>query len=95
MDEVPWWEETGMDGDGGVKTTETAVLGEQPFRGRGGAGRAHARTCSVPQRVMSDSTTPWTVAHKAPLSMEFFRQEHWSGPLVKMTNRREARVEGE
>ena len=63
--------------------------------GRGGAGRAHARTCSVPQRVMSDSTTPWTVAHKAPLSMEFFRQEHWSGPLVKMTNRREARVEGE
>ena len=21
----------------------------------------------------------WTVAHKAPLSMEFFRQEYWSG----------------
>ena len=21
--------------------------------------------------------TPWTVAHQAPLSMEFFRQEHW------------------
>ena len=41
VDEVPWWEETGMDGDGGVKTTETVVLGEQPFRGagRGGAGR--------------------------------------------------------
>ena len=22
---------------------------------------------------------PWTVAHKTPLSMEFSRQEHWSG----------------
>ena len=22
---------------------------------------------------------PWTVAHKAPLSMEFSRQEYWSG----------------
>ena len=22
--------------------------------------------------------TPWTVAHQAPLSMEFFRQEYWS-----------------
>ena len=23
--------------------------------------------------------TPWAVAHKAPLSMEFSRQENWSG----------------
>ena len=23
--------------------------------------------------------TPWTVAHQVPLSMEFSRQEHWSG----------------
>ena len=23
--------------------------------------------------------TPWTAAHQAPLSMEFYRQEHWSG----------------
>ena len=23
--------------------------------------------------------TPWTVAHQAPLSMEFIRQEYWSG----------------
>ena len=22
---------------------------------------------------------PWTVAHQAPLSMGFFRQEYWSG----------------
>ena len=23
--------------------------------------------------------TPWTVAHQMPLSIEFFRQEYWSG----------------
>ena len=23
--------------------------------------------------------TPWTVAHQAPLSMDFFRQEYWGG----------------
>ena len=23
--------------------------------------------------------TPWTVAHQAPLSMEFSRQEYWGG----------------
>ena len=23
--------------------------------------------------------TPWTVAHQAPLSMEFSKQENWSG----------------
>ena len=28
---------------------------------------------------MSDSATPWTVAHQAPLSMGFSRQESWSG----------------
>ena len=29
--------------------------------------------------VMSSSVTPWTVAGQAPLSMEFSRQEYWSG----------------
>ena len=29
--------------------------------------------------LMSDSATPWTTAHPAPLSMEFSRQEYWSG----------------
>ena len=29
--------------------------------------------------VISDSVTPRTVAHQAPLSMGFSRQEHWSG----------------
>ena len=29
--------------------------------------------------VVSDSATPQTVASQAPLSMEFSRQEYWSG----------------
>ena len=29
--------------------------------------------------VVSDSATPWTVAHQAPLSMGFSRHEYWSG----------------
>ena len=33
----------------------------------------------VSRSVMSDSATPWTVAHEAPLFMEFSRQEYWSG----------------
>ena len=28
---------------------------------------------------MSNSATPWTVAHQAPLSMGFSRQEYWRG----------------
>ena len=32
--------------------------------------------------VMSDSfAMPWTVAHKAPLSTGFSRQEYWNGLL--------------
>ena len=29
--------------------------------------------------AVSDSVTSLTVAHQAPLSMGFFRQEYWSG----------------
>ena len=29
--------------------------------------------------VVSNFTTLWTVTHQAPLSMEFSRQERWSG----------------
>ena len=35
--------------------------------------------CVCAHSVMSDSVTPWTVAHQTFLSMEFSRQEHWSG----------------
>ena len=38
---------------------------------------------------VSDSATPWTVAHQAPpLSMGFSRQKHWSGlPFPSAGNR--------
>ena len=29
--------------------------------------------------VVSNSATPWTVAHQAPLYKEYPRQEYWSG----------------
>ena len=35
--------------------------------------------CVLSYSVASDSPTPWTVAHQGPLSMEFSRQEYWSG----------------
>ena len=56
--------------------------------------QVHSRTGILPQEelylrshpcmhishsVMSDFVTPWTVTHQVPLSMEFSRQEYWSG----------------
>ena len=35
--------------------------------------------CKFSASVVSNSAAPWTVARKAPLSMEFSRQEYWSG----------------
>ena len=29
--------------------------------------------------IVSGSVTPWTIAHQAPLSMRFLKQEYWSG----------------
>ena len=34
---------------------------------------------SVSHSVLSNSATPWTIAHEAPLSVEFSRQEYWCG----------------
>ena len=34
-------------------------------------------------------STPWTVAYKAPLSMEFSRQEYWSGLPFPVAKQRE------
>ena len=36
--------------------------------------KCHVHACSA----LSNSATPWTIAHQAPLSMEFSRQEYWS-----------------
>ena len=33
----------------------------------------------VSHSVMSDFATPWTIVHQASLSLEFSRQEYWSG----------------
>ena len=33
--------------------------------------------CELSYSVMSDSVTPWTLDHQAPLSMEFSRPEYW------------------
>ena len=35
--------------------------------------------CVPSHSVVSDSAVPWTVACQASLSMEFSRQEYWSG----------------
>ena len=43
---------------------------------------------------MSDSATPWTVAHQDPLSMGFSRQEYWSGlPFPSPENLPNPRIE--
>ena len=39
----------------------------------------HFIMCVCSRSVTSDSATPRTVARLAPLSMEFSRQEYWSG----------------
>ena len=35
--------------------------------------------CMLNHSVASDSAASWTVTSQAPLSMEFPRQEYWSG----------------
>ena len=40
--------------------------------------RKHSKH-SVSHLVVSDSATPWTVAHQTPLFIEFSRQAYWSG----------------
>ena len=42
-----------------------------PLNGGGGGGLV-AKSCPT-------LVTPWTVAHQAPLSTGFSRQEYWSG----------------
>ena len=51
---------------------------------RGGVWRM-SMSESVSQSVSDSLVTPWTVAHQAPLSMGFSRQEYWSGlPLPSL-----------
>ena len=39
----------------------------------------HSDMTVLSHSIMSDSATPWTIAHQGPLSMGFSRQEYWSG----------------
>ena len=46
----------------------------------GGQGDSHSCVCMYAQRlsIVRLFVTPWTVARKVPLSIEFSRQEYWS-----------------
>ena len=52
----------------------------EPTLGRGALPQAATDlgASSAACSVVSDSVTPRTAAHQAPLSMGFSRQEHWS-----------------
>ena len=55
------------------------ILSLRPLRVHGGDGLV-AKSCST-------LATPWTVAHQAPLSMGFPRQEYWNGlPFLSPAN---------
>ena len=41
----------------------------------------NVKSKSISHSVMSDSVTPWTLAHQAPLPVGFSRPESWSGLL--------------
>ena len=41
--------------------------------------KVSSTVCVLSRLVVSDFVTPWTVAWQSPLSMEFSRQEYWSG----------------
>ena len=41
--------------------------------------RAQVCVCAQWLNCVCFFVTPWTVSHQAPLSMEFSRQEYWSG----------------
>ena len=43
----------------------------------GGDGGLAAKSCPT-------LVNPWTVAHQAPLSMEFPKQEYWNGFLLSV-----------
>ena len=56
-------------------------VGIIPIFPRGGGKGCHLLHTErfFSHKVVFDSVIPWTVAHQAPLSMEFSRQEYWSG----------------
>ena len=55
------------------------LSGEGECMERNSGRPGHSEWVCALSSVVSDSMTPWTVAHQAPLSMGFSRQEYWSG----------------
>ena len=49
------------------------------FESQESAHRALVIKCACMLSCVQLLETPWTIAHPAPLSMDFSRQEHWSG----------------
>ena len=71
-------------GGGSRKQEAKEQLSQAELRCLGRAGRSavswvNARVKVKPLSRVPLFETPWTVAHQAPQSMEFSRQEHWSG----------------
>ena len=59
----------------GVNPLRTAQLSGQRANDQGSS----VCVCAQWLNCVRFFVTPWTVAHQAPLSMEFSRQEYWSG----------------
>ena len=45
----------------------------------------HKHLACESHSVVSDSATPLTIACQAPLSMEFSKQEYWSGVAISFS----------
>ena len=54
---------------------------EVPFMDICSRGQNHLRCCCLAVVMSNALATPWITAHQATLSMEFSRQEYWSGVL--------------
>ena len=63
------------------KGTEERVMGYLPVPEDKSKGKPHYLGMHAPSLSRVQLCIPWTVAHQAPLLMEFSRQEYWSGLL--------------
>ena len=62
-----------------IQCTCKAIFSVLRIKYLGKLNKGHLFCGESESEVVSDSATPWTVAHQAPQSMEFSRQKDWSG----------------
>ena len=62
-----------------IQCTCKAIFSVLRIQYLGKLNKGHLFCGESESEVVSDSATPWTVAHQAPQSMEFSRQKDWSG----------------